>query len=489
MIHNSKTLNNISLINSGTNNKYNYNIPADNNIYQPKRVTNPSIINKSYLKSIQQTNQNNALLLNNKNKYPIHSLSSSNIKNLNSSFSSSSSIRKLDRFGNPIYITSIRSSDDKLKRYQNNQIEKRLGNKYRSLSNDDIFSRKNRFEDYFSNDKSSIESPQSSPIREKKINFDLKSINSLNSNNNINNINIKDNTRLNKATYINKNNLPINNNNYTPVISSINNINNISSIKNSSIAKSIEDDHLLDLDEQTKQIIRKYSSLDITSTSNFFPDNYKLFFYSSNPNMSEISNSQIYAKKRIRYFMNNDPSKEAIYTGSINFINQRHGLGQLKEPNCIKIGSWKNGFFTGWGRIIYNNGQVFEGKYENGKLNGKGVYKYQDVLYVGDFMNNIRQGKGVLITKNFRYHGQFNMGKIDGYGKIIFYNDKDNNGEYEGFFKNNNIEGKGIMKWKNGNVYEGEMKNGKMNGFGKFIPYGGFPIEGIFKDNKRIKIK
>ena len=58
--------------------------------------------------------------------------------------------------------------------------------------------------------------------------------------------------------------------------------------------------------------------------------------------------------------------------------------------------------------------------------------------------------------------------------------------EYEGFFKENKIEGNGTMKWRNGNIYQGEMKNGKMNGRGRFIPKDGIPSEGIFKDNIKI---
>ena len=59
--------------------------------------------------------------------------------------------------------------------------------------------------------------------------------------------------------------------------------------------------------------------------------------------------------------------------------------------------------------------------------------------------------------------------------------------EYEGFFKENKIEGKGIMKWNNGNVYEGYVKNGKMNGYGRFIPKNGVDIKGLFKDGIRIE--
>ena len=455
-----------------TNNYYKYTIPTNTNVYQPKKLVNSSLINTSYLNKIQQMNKNNDLLLK-PNKYIITSLSSSN-NNLNRSFSSSSSSpTKYDKNGNPYYHTSLHSSDRKLKKYQNSKINNRLNKKFRSLSNDDA-SRKNGFSDDFSNDISSYESPLSTPKANKKINYNLNSMKPVN-------VKRNENVKMNQGKLYSKKNIYINNN--------LNNKKNYKSIYpsfNTSTLKSINDDQLIDLDEHTKQIIRVYSSMDMTSTNNFYPDNYKLFFYSYSPNYSQVPQSEIYTRKMMKYLINNDPTKEAIYTGGFNYNNQRHGLGQLKEPNCLKIGTWKNGEFSGWGRIIYNNGQAFEGKFTNGKLNGKGVYKYKDALYIGDFLNNIRQGKGVLMNNKFRYIGQFNLGKIDGYGKIIFYEDKEGEGEYEGFFKNNNIEGKGIMKWKNGNSYEGEMKNGKMNGVGRFIPAGGIPIEGVFRNNVKV---
>ena len=60
--------------------------------------------------------------------------------------------------------------------------------------------------------------------------------------------------------------------------------------------------------------------------------------------------------------------------------------------------------------------------------------------------------------------------------------------DMEGFFKDNNIEGKGIMKWKNGNIYDGQMKYGKMNGYGKLyqknmIVNEGYFINGIKQQN------
>ena len=469
-INNPKNIIYNTVTGSSLTNKNNYGIPVDTNIYQPKKLVNSSLINTSYLNQIQKMNKTNDLLSKN-NKYIISSLSSSNSANRSFS-SSSSSPTKYDKNGNPYYITSLHSSDRKLKYYQNSVINNRLNKKYRSLSNDDASRKKGLNEEYF-NDISSYESPLSTPRKNVKINYNLNSMKPINTNQ-------KKNVKINQDKLYSKKNVHINNTkNYK-------NYKSIYPSYNTSTIKSIKDDQLIDIDEHTKQIIRAYSSMDMTSTNNFYPDNYKLFFYSYSPQYSQVPQSEIYTRKMMKYLINNDPSKEAIYTGGFNYNNQRHGLGQLKEPNCLKIGTWKNGEFSGWGRVIYNNGQAYEGKFTNGKLNGKGVYKYKDALYVGDFSNFIRQGKGVLMNNKFRYIGQFNMGKIDGYGKIIFYEDKEGEGEYEGFFKNNNIEGKGIMKWKNGNVYEGDMKNGKMNGVGRFIPAGGIPIKGVFKNNVKV---
>ena len=66
-------------------------------------------------------------------------------------------------------------------------------------------------------------------------------------------------------------------------------------------------------------------------------------------------------------------------------------------------------------------------------------------------------------------------------------NSKEGKMEYEGFFKNNKIEGSGIIKWSNGNVYEGYVKNGKMNGYGRFVPKNGVAYKGFFVDGMRIE--
>ena len=104
---------------------------------------------------------------------------------------------------------------------------------------------------------------------------------------------------------------------------------------------------------------------------------------------------------------------------------------------------WKNDTFSGWGREIRNNGDIYEGKFVNGKLNGKGVYKNKKSknTYVGDFLNSNFNGKGELYTKNYHYRGNFINNKMNGNGRIEIYNQ----GEYEGTFKDDQFEGNGLF--------------------------------------------
>ena len=242
----------------------------------------------------------------------------------------------------------------------------------------------------------------------------------------------------------------------------------------------------IELSNENRQIVNYYLNINSNNISTFSPNAFKLF-YPTNEEHFIVPENEISGQKEIINYINNNPNLQEKYIGTVNHFNQMHGFGKLISPNSQKIGTWRNGEFCGWGREIKNNGEVYEGKFKNGKISGKGIYKYKDVIYIGDFDNNIRQGKGEKITKHYYYKGEFNKDKIDGYGKIQFMNSKEGKMEYEGFFKDNKIEGSGIIKWSNGNVYEGYVKNGKMNGYGRFIPKNGVAYKGFFVDGIRIE--
>ena len=155
-----------------------------------------------------------------------------------------------------------------------------------------------------------------------------------------------------------------------------------------------------------------------------------------------------------------------IYQGDMTpDLISRHGFGILTTPFYVRIGQWRYGQFTGWGRESRRNGEVFEGRFINGKINGKGIFTtIKGNKYVGDFINNRLHGKGKLTTKNIQYSGEFRNNKMEGMGKINF----NNSHRYEGEFRDNEINGYGKFTWQNGDVYEGMMLKGKMNGFGKY---------------------
>ena len=204
----------------------------------------------------------------------------------------------------------------------------------------------------------------------------------------------------------------------------------------------------------------------------------------------------------------NDPEKEELYKGDLNSNGEKYGYGKFISPTLKRIGMWKKNNFTGWGREIRQNGDIYEGKFINGKLNGKGIYKnkIKNLTYIGDFINSERHGKGELFTKEYHYNGDFIKNKFEGKGKIELYNE----GEYEGDFKNGLFDGKGMLRWKDGSFYKGELSKGKQDGYGeetdkdgniykgyyskgnkngegKFITNDGNVYKCFFKDGKAIK--
>ena len=249
---------------------------------------------------------------------------------------------------------------------------------------------------------------------------------------------------INKKTYISDGNNIIYdkfNDNNINIESNINNNNNDNiDIKNNNYIKKFE--------------CKEFEDFSIDSWKRFYSEDERLFNFSK----EELIHNQL--------IINNlDSINEEIYKGDINKKGEKEGFGIFISPNIKRIGMWREDRFTGWGREIYNNGEIFEGKFINGQINGKGIYKNinNKNIYIGDFINSMRNGKGELYTNEYHYQGEFYKNKINGKGKMEIYNE----GEYEGTFKDNQFDGKGMLKFKNGKYYIGSFSKGKMNGFGE----------------------
>ncbi len=199
------------------------------------------------------------------------------------------------------------------------------------------------------------------------------------------------------------------------------------------------------------------------------------------------------------------------YNGEIN-INKRNGEGEMTYKDIgIYNGNWENDKRNGYGVFNYNNKNKYEGNWENDKRNGKGKLKFNEGEYDGEWKNDMKNGEGTIkynnkkiLKGNFindkregdfivtflknkdKIEIKFKNDKIIGEGIYRFYNEnkiikgifddnfnlikgklKEEDSEYEGEFNDEyNKEGKGILKYNNGIIYEGEFKNNKMNGRG-----------------------
>ncbi len=107
-------------------------------------------------------------------------------------------------------------------------------------------------------------------------------------------------------------------------------------------------------------------------------------------------------------------------------------------------------------------------------------------IYFGPFIKDKKHGLGVLeySPKNIDrayYAENFDNDQINGYGTM-----KLRDGDiYVGEFENGQFHGKGTYIWDNGDIYEGCFENGNFNGFGFRHYEDGRRYEGNWKDVKK----
>ena len=184
-----------------------------------------------------------------------------------------------------------------------------------------------------------------------------------------------------------------------------------------------------------------------------------------------------------------------IYFGKIICIGDiilKNGIGKEyndnDKHNLLYKGEFINNIRSGKGKSYSCNGFLrYEGEFKNNMWHGKGK-EYNDdgiLIYDSEFSNNKIDGKGKKYNNKgvLIYDGEFKNNVPDGKGK--YYNDE---GVliYEGEFKNDKMDGKG--KYYNDEgvlMYEGEFKNDKMDGkIKKYNTEGDLIYEGESKNDK-----
>lgn len=135
---------------------------------------------------------------------------------------------------------------------------------------------------------------------------------------------------------------------------------------------------------------------------------------------------------------------------------------------------------TGFGKIRYESGGVYEGNFDLGKPSGKGSFTGPQYKYNGEYAEGKFNGIGVYENDKLKYEGFFKNNKFEGGGKLIFFDGE----SYIGNFKNNLKHGLGRYTFQDSSYYDGEWVDDKMNGKGTMYLKGKYKLQGKWIDGE-----
>jgi len=273
-------------------------------------------------------------------------------------------------------------------------------------------------------------------------------------------------------------------------------------IKLQRFRKSLKDNNYISYTKEAKEFQKKNKQFlnyvttkfvnKIEKTKPFKLSSWKDFYSDTEENKTKFKIDRSEDNKRLRLI-----EADSIYIGEVNSLNERNGYGCLTMLNGNKYkGIWIKNTLTGWCRIFIQNtmteGIIFLyyllifkltylGYYENKDFNGMGEQITDSgVHFKGAFIKNLKEGKGNEKSNNYQYEGDFKNNKKDGKGKIKYFI---TNEEYEGDFKEDKINGTGTYIFSNRNTYSGTFLNGKMHGKGIFKWTDGSEYNGEYVNN------
>jgi tetratricopeptide (TPR) repeat protein len=172
-----------------------------------------------------------------------------------------------------------------------------------------------------------------------------------------------------------------------------------------------------------------------------------------------------------------------IYEG--DFVNGKaegHGTSNFAD-RATYTGQYSKDLFHGKGKYNYPDGSVYDGNWVNGKIEGRGKYfNSNGTTSEGDYVNGKAHGKGKLVnSKGDIYEGDWVNGLAEGQG--IF---KLKDGRiYTGQFYKDNFHGKGKIIYADGDIYEGDWLNGARDGQGTYTAKNGSYYIGAWKNDKQ----
>lgn len=177
------------------------------------------------------------------------------------------------------------------------------------------------------------------------------------------------------------------------------------------------------------------------------------------------------------------------YVGEVDEIYRKNGKGKIVYSNGDSYeGDFLGDGLTGKGIFRFAGGDVYEGTLVNGIKEGRGRLEFADgSVYEGGFANNRKHGEGTLVMKDgASFKGTFYYDLKEGYGEYVYANGD----TYKGNFKSDMRHGEGRYEWKNGESYEGQFEDNYINGWGTYTwTDGRASYTGYFEDGKIVVVE
>lgn len=181
-----------------------------------------------------------------------------------------------------------------------------------------------------------------------------------------------------------------------------------------------------------------------------------------------------------------DRKTGATYQGQMH-RGVPHGWGRyVQADGGVAEGFFQEGQPTGYvRRFAAPHGAGYDGFFSNNAYNGRGTL-YDDkgmVTECANWVNNVANGAQTVKNPNGQvvFSGSMTNGKKE--GRCMWYDERER-ATLEGEFKDDKLEGRGLKRFDNGQVYEGDFKKGVEEGRGILTMVDGRKFEGPFSNGK-----